>query len=76
MVMEPVLGLVKHLFSLDRLNLEWFVAAIIVAGTILYLTRIIGISFSYGLGGKQSPRFETFKVDTNDKPFKGPFLAG
>ena len=74
MIIEPVFGLFKHVFALERLHLEWIVAGLIVACTVLYVTRILGISFSYGLAGKHSHRLE--KANAADKPYDGPFLAG
>ncbi len=76
MVIEPVLGLFKHVFELEHLHLEWMVAGLIVAGTVLYVSRIVGISFSYGLGGKRAPQLEMIDIKDSDKPYDGPFLAG
>jgi hypothetical protein len=76
MVIEPVFGLINHALGLQRLHLELFAAALIVLCTVVYLTRIIGISFSYGIGGKRAPRLETVGVEASDKPYTGPFLAG
>lgn len=54
MSLEPVLGLVFHLFSTPRHYLDVGVACGIVIGTVVYMTRIAGISVSYGIGARNS----------------------
>lgn len=75
MVIEPVFGLVKHFFSLDRFHLDWFVAAAIIACTLLYLTRILGISVVYGMGGKSSIPLESSDAELTEPARTGPSLA-
>lgn len=75
MVTEPTFGLIKHLFDMEQLHLEWFVAAAIVTCTLLYLTRIIGISFSYGLAAQHAPPGDAVNPDSVEQQFEGPSLA-
>lgn len=52
MATEPVLGFLNHLFITTSVSLDLQVAALVLFGTLLYVTRIAGISVMYGLGRK------------------------
>lgn len=76
MATEPMVGLVFHLFSTPRPHLDLLVASGIFICTVIYMTRIAGISVSYGMDDTNSDPNATVEAANQDKPYDGPYLAG
>ncbi|MDB5335215.1 MAG: hypothetical protein JWN70_834 [Planctomycetaceae bacterium] len=78
MVTKPVLGLIFHLVSGSRSNLDLFVACGLFVGTVFYMSRIARTCVAYGIDddSKDSTSVAETAPAEPEKPYDGPYLAG
>jgi hypothetical protein len=74
----PVFGLIFHLVSGQRSNLDLFVAGGLFVGTVFYMSRIARTCIAYGIDddSDESSSAAATAPTEPEKPYDGPYLAG
>ncbi len=78
MIVQPILGLLFHVFSTPHSQLDFFVASGLVLGTVFYMSRIARTCVAYAIEDAGEEKVVYTEVDDSPtgKPTKEPYCAG